>query len=284
MLKIQNTLQFCLLVFVSGCITSCMTQKAAPIEFKSTSSKSDVSKYYIEEEDNQVTSSAINEIPSQSAPVSYLVEDVDQKDSPHFSKDSENTGLIQEPTTDENKEEQKNVPQKSKIAEEPKDLDNELSAIFDKPVQKQQEALAPAASQTPEVVAAKPNKTLPEGLSSHFINPVDGKVVKVFDEKSQGINIAATLRDPVKSIYDGQVVYAGYDNKFGNLIIVKAKDSEFFIAFAHLDDLIINKGEQIAQGQVIGHVGQTGSVEEPQLYLAIKKGKVALDPLLYLDY
>ena len=80
------------------------------------------------------------------------------------------------------------------------------------------------------------------------------------------------------------MVYAGYDNKFGNLVIVQLDDSNMFVAYAHLDDLILSKGQQIAQSQIIGHVGQTGNADVAQLYLALKKGKTAINPLEYFKY
>jgi murein DD-endopeptidase MepM/ murein hydrolase activator NlpD len=89
---------------------------------------------------------------------------------------------------------------------------------------------------------------------------------------------------PVKAIYDAEVVYSGYDSKFGNLVITKLKEGDFYAAFAHLDDLNLAKGQQILQGDVIGHVGQSGNVSAPQLYIAIKKGKMAINPAPYFGY
>jgi murein DD-endopeptidase MepM/ murein hydrolase activator NlpD len=119
---------------------------------------------------------------------------------------------------------------------------------------------------------------------SEFINPVAGKLISPFNKTSQGINIAATLGDPVKSIHGGRVVFAEHSNQYGNLVMVKAENSDLFVAYGHLDELMVRKGEVIGQNHVIGYVGQTGKVDFPQLYLAIRKGKIALDPLEYLDY
>ena len=36
------------------------------------------------------------------------------------------------------------------------------------------------------------------------------------------------------------------------------------IAYAHLQDLLIQKGATISQGKIIGHVGSTGDAKYPQ--------------------
>ncbi|MDD9334701.1 MAG: LysM peptidoglycan-binding domain-containing M23 family metallopeptidase [Rickettsiaceae bacterium] len=122
-----------------------------------------------------------------------------------------------------------------------------------------------------------------------FIKPIDGKITIKFGEqtskgKSKGINIAADEGTAVESIATGQVVFAGNDTKFGNLLIIKLDNSDLYVAYAHLQDLLIQKGTTISQGKIIGHVGSTGDAKYPQLHFAIREGKIAVDPLKYVDY
>ena len=49
-----------------------------------------------------------------------------------------------------------------------------------------------------------------------------------------------------------------------------------------MQDLLLKKGAAIKRGEVIGHVGETGMTKSPGLYLAIKEGKVAVNPLKYI--
>ncbi|WP_341757885.1 LysM peptidoglycan-binding domain-containing M23 family metallopeptidase [Candidatus Tisiphia endosymbiont of Ditula angustiorana] len=122
-----------------------------------------------------------------------------------------------------------------------------------------------------------------------FIKPIEGKIIIKFGEqtskgKSKGINIAADEGTAVKSIATGQVVFAGNDTKFGNLLIIKLNNSDLYVAYAHLQDLLVQKGATISQGKIIGHVGSTGDAKYPQLHFAIREGKIAVDPLKYVDY
>lgn len=122
-----------------------------------------------------------------------------------------------------------------------------------------------------------------------FIKPIEGKIIIKFGEqtskgKSKGINIAADEGTAVESIATGQIVFAGNDTKFGNLLIIKLDNSDLYVAYAHLQDILVQKGATISQGKIIGHVGSTGDAKYPQLHFAIREGKIAVDPLNYVNY
>lgn len=124
--------------------------------------------------------------------------------------------------------------------------------------------------------------------TSKFIKPVEGKVVGKFGQqtsegKNAGINITANKGSKVTSVAAGKVIFSGNNKKFGNLVIIKLDEGDLYTAYAHLEDLIVQKGATISKGQMIGHVGQTGDIKSPQLHFAIREGKTAVDPLKYLN-
>ena len=53
-------------------------------------------------------------------------------------------------------------------------------------------------------------------------------------------------------------------------------------AYAHNDQLLVNRGDKVTRGQVISKVGSTGSVATPQLHFELRKGSNAVDPSKYL--
>lgn len=118
--------------------------------------------------------------------------------------------------------------------------------------------------------------------------PVKGQVIKNFVQtKEKGIEIKAPLGTPVKSVTNGFVVFAGYDDRFGNLIIVSVDKKnaldEVFVAYSHMDDLILAKGDRVEYGTLIGHVGQTGpNIDMPKLRFAVRINQNPVDPLKYL--
>lgn len=126
-------------------------------------------------------------------------------------------------------------------------------------------------------------------LDREFINPVEGKLISQFGKKTvygtnKGINIAAKAGTKVQASASGKIIYADYDSTFGNLVIVKVENKNVVTAYAHLEDLIVNKGDKIKQGDVLGNVGNTGKVRENQLHFAVREGKKSVNPLKYVNY
>lgn len=124
--------------------------------------------------------------------------------------------------------------------------------------------------------------------SGKMVRPVEGKVVSRFGDNldgipNDGINIKATAGTSVKSVSDGEVLYAGsnLDESFGNVVVVEHKDG-LVSSYAHLKDINVKKGAKIKAGQKIGSVGKTGDVSQPQLHLEIMKNNTPENPEKYL--
>jgi murein DD-endopeptidase MepM/ murein hydrolase activator NlpD len=120
-----------------------------------------------------------------------------------------------------------------------------------------------------------------------FLWPVQGTVVSRYGPKpgglqNDGINIAAPRGTTVRAAESGTVVYAGNELRgFGNLLLIRHADG-WVSAYAHADQLLVERGAQVTRGQAIAKVGTTGSVSEPQLHFELRQGVNAVDPLRYL--
>ena len=148
-----------------------------------------------------------------------------------------------------------------------------------------------------KVVLARAEKTLAEPqptppMSHHnFIWPVRGKVISHFGPKANGlhndgINIVANAGDPFYAAADGVVVYAASDLKgYGNMVILRHAEG-WMTAYAHAQRLMVKENERVRQGQQIGVIGATGSVNQAQLHFGLRQGKTPIDPAQYLgsDY
>ena len=141
-------------------------------------------------------------------------------------------------------------------------------------------ALAPQTNTPTPAAASVP---APAGPAGKFAWPVQGQIVSAFGTKpdglqNDGINIAASAGTPVKATAAGSVAYAGNELRgFGNLILIKHAGG-WVSAYAHLDTINVKKGDAVKGGQVIGTVGQTGTVDSPQLHFELRQGKQAVDP------
>lgn len=120
-----------------------------------------------------------------------------------------------------------------------------------------------------------------------FSWPVRGRILSTFGPKpdglhNDGINIAARAGSPVIAAENGVIVYSGSELRgFGNLVLVRHADG-WITAYAHLDRVLVRKGQQVKRGQAIATVGSSGGVDQPQLHFEIRRGTQAVDPAKFL--
>ena len=116
-----------------------------------------------------------------------------------------------------------------------------------------------------------------------FAWPLNGRVISYFGstangERNDGINIAAAIGEPIHAAADGTVSYAGNDLKsYGNLVLIRHGDN-YVTAYAHADRILVNRGDHVVKGQIIGYAGDTGDVSFPQLHFEIRRGVTPINP------
>ena len=141
----------------------------------------------------------------------------------------------------------------------------------------------PVVSAPPPIAPPSP----PARAGSRFVWPVDGRVISRFGTTGKGlhndgINISVKRGASVKAVENGVVAYSGNELQgFGNLLLIKHADG-WMSAYAHNDQLLVKRGEQVNRGQVISRAGASGSVKDPQLHFELRRGTKAVDPLEYL--
>lgn len=94
-----------------------------------------------------------------------------------------------------------------------------------------------------------------------------------------GVDYAALTGTPVRTVGDGVVEFAGVQNGFGNVVIVRHSTSEETV-YAHLSRIGVRAGQAVEQGQYIGAVGQTGWATGPHLHFEFRVNGVHKDPSL----
>ena len=136
---------------------------------------------------------------------------------------------------------------------------------------------------------AKKKNTKRKSIKSEeiFTWPVQGSIIAYFGKqkggrKNDGINILSVKGNPVRAAMGGKVIYRGNELlAWGNLIIIKHKNN-WTTAYAHLDKLLVRKGEIIKTGDIIASVGATGNVDKSQLHFQVRKKSKPLDPIKFL--
>jgi len=77
----------------------------------------------------------------------------------------------------------------------------------------------------------------------------------------------------------GTVTYAGVGGGYGNLVIIKSGNTEYY--FAHLARIMVRPGPY--NGQVIGEIGNTGSGRGIHLHYEVRPNGKPIDPKPYLN-
>ena len=93
-----------------------------------------------------------------------------------------------------------------------------------------------------------------------------------------GIDYGAATGTPVRTVADGVVEFAGVQNGFGNVIIIRHSTANETV-YAHLSKINVQVGQHVTQGQNIGLVGATGWATGPHLHFEFRINGVHHDPL-----
>jgi len=144
-----------------------------------------------------------------------------------------------------------------------------------------------AAALPPPTPANPPAAPVDTNAPGRLLWPVRGVVVSDFGPKAgglqnDGVNIAAPRGTPFRAADTGVVIYAGNELRgFGNLLLLR-HEGGMVTAYAHADELLVQRGETVRRGQTIGRVGATGNVGTPQLHFEVRRGTRAVNPVEFL--
>lgn len=116
-------------------------------------------------------------------------------------------------------------------------------------------------------------------ISSPFgmrVHPTQG--VKAFHK---GVDYAAPMGTPVKSVDNGIVMSSGPAGAAGNLVTIKHQNG-IVTKYMHLSSIGVSQGQMVRQGQLIGSVGSTGRSTGPHLHFQVEIGEKPVNPLQYV--
>jgi murein DD-endopeptidase MepM/ murein hydrolase activator NlpD len=96
----------------------------------------------------------------------------------------------------------------------------------------------------------------------------------------KGVDFAAPTGTPVHASGDGKVVSAGRQNGYGNAVVLQ-HGGAFSTVYAHLSRFAVGMkpGVRVAQGDVIGYVGQTGWATGPHLHYEFRVNNEQRNPM-----
>jgi murein DD-endopeptidase MepM/ murein hydrolase activator NlpD len=118
-----------------------------------------------------------------------------------------------------------------------------------------------------------------------LIWPVNGPITSPFGWRwgrmHEGIDIGAPSGTPIHAAAAGSVIYAGWMDGYGNLVVIDHGNG-LATAYGHQSSIAVGNGSGVRQGQVIGYVGCTGHCLGPHLHFEVRVNGTPVDPLGYL--
>ena len=134
--------------------------------------------------------------------------------------------------------------------------------------------------------------TLQEINGDLFMWPVSGNITSSFGwrrdpfnrsrrQLHNGIDIKSSTGTPVRAAMAGRVSAVGYDNVFGNYVLVSL-NSGYRTLYGHMSVIRTKTGSYVAQGERIGDVGNTGQSTGSHLHFTVYKNGTATNPRILL--
>lgn len=118
--------------------------------------------------------------------------------------------------------------------------------------------------------------TAPARVSSRFgwrQDPLTGEA-----SFHQGVDIAVAYGHDVKAAADGVVSFAGVQNGYGNTVVVDHQNGRQ-TRYAHLSQELVQAGDAVTEGQVLGKSGNSGRSTGPHLHFELLVNGQPVDPV-----
>ncbi len=120
-----------------------------------------------------------------------------------------------------------------------------------------------------------------------FFAPIQGNVISHFGYRGRHLHAGTDIKlqhgDTVRAAFDGLVTKACPYSGYGNLVILKHPNS-IETYYSHLSKYIVQNGDSVKAGQVVGLGGRTGRATTNHLHFEVRFNHVAKNPEKYFDF
>lgn len=122
--------------------------------------------------------------------------------------------------------------------------------------------------------------------------PVQGEIIGRFGQyrhprwktitENIGIDIESDYGSEVRAVSRGVVTAITWQRGRGNIIIIN-HGAGYYSVYTHLSQILVKIDDEVESGQVIGNVGDSGSLRGPLLHFEIWKNNQVLNPEEWLS-
>ncbi len=103
------------------------------------------------------------------------------------------------------------------------------------------------------------------------------------DEFHNGIDIFNEVGTNVIAVGDGVVRSVRYSETYGNVLVYEinnnSKNNRIEVFYGHLKKVLVDVGDKVSKGEVVGKSGDTGLVTGPHLHYTILINGKSINPL-----
>ena len=144
------------------------------------------------------------------------------------------------------------------------------------------------------IVAAREINSDLEFFKNKFILPLDDAIItgvygsqRILNGKPRwphyGIDFAGDLGTPIKAMASGVVTLAEKDLYYTGATLIFDHGHGISTLYMHLDEIFVEKGDIVKQGEIIGTVGSSGRSTGPHLDIRLNWFGTRLDPASVLN-
>lgn len=119
-----------------------------------------------------------------------------------------------------------------------------------------------------------------------LISPLEGIITSSFDNVGghYAIDIAASANTPIKTCFEGTVIFADWTSETGNIIIVQ-HENNLISAYKHNSALLKEAGEFVRSGEAIAIIGNSGENSTgPHLHFELWYEGAPIDPQGFIKF
>ena len=152
---------------------------------------------------------------------------------------------------------------------------------------KQSEALGVMINKNTQGSSVKVVSTFMKPIAGPITSPFGYRMHPVFKTTKfhSGIDIGGINGGKIRAANSGKVLYAGWYGGYGKVVILDhglVNGQPTTTLYAHMSGYIVNPGQTVAKGQVLGYEGSTGYSTGPHCHFEVRVNGKPQNPLNFI--